>query len=72
MVPGAGIQLRYLTERAIPYDWADALDTSFAARLQDRNLAALANRSTIGTLLEQAHPKADYSRQAPVSLYCAS
>ena len=45
---------------AHPYDWAEAFDTSFTARLQDRNFAALANRSGMGTLLQQAHPTVDH------------
>ncbi|MBA85392.1 4,5-DOPA-extradiol-dioxygenase [Thalassobius sp. S69A] len=45
---------------ARPYDWATEFDTRFASLLEDRNMAALADPQTFGTLLRQAHPSVDH------------
>jgi len=43
-----------------PYDWALEFDTNFASLLEDRNMAALADRDTFGNLLRMAHPSLDH------------
>ena len=63
MILGSGNivhNLREMRQGAQPYEWAEAFYTSFTARLQDRNFAALASRSEMGTMLQQAHPTVDH------------
>ncbi len=45
---------------ARPHDFAVEFDTLFADRLGDRDLAALADRQGLGTLLRMAHPSVDH------------
>ncbi len=45
---------------ARPHDFALEFDTLFADRLGDRDLAALADRQGLGTLLRMAHPSVDH------------
>ncbi|MBD5782299.1 4,5-DOPA dioxygenase extradiol [Pelagicoccus sp. NFK12] len=42
------------------YDWASEFDARFAQLLEERNLAALASRSELGSLFRQAHPTVDH------------
>ncbi|WP_103256858.1 4,5-DOPA dioxygenase extradiol [Tabrizicola aquatica] len=43
-----------------PLDFALEFDQLFASRLQDRNLASLADRDALGSLLRMAHPTVDH------------
>ncbi|MDU8945745.1 4,5-DOPA-extradiol-dioxygenase [Ovoidimarina sediminis] len=43
-----------------PHDFALDFDALFAARLSDRNVAALADRESLGELLSLAHPTVDH------------
>ena len=43
-----------------PLDFALEFDQLFASRLQDRNLASLADREGLGSLLRMAHPTVDH------------
>jgi 4,5-DOPA dioxygenase extradiol len=43
-----------------PQDFAIEFDESFAARLEARDLSALADRAAMGSLLSEAHPTVDH------------
>ena len=52
--------LRALRMDGKPQDFALEFDTLFADRLADRDMAALADRQQLGSLLRQAHPTVDH------------
>jgi 4,5-DOPA dioxygenase extradiol len=52
--------LRAMRPGGAPLDFALAFDRLFADRLADRDLAALADRAGLGTLLQAAHPTVDH------------
>lgn len=49
-----------MTKGAAPFDWAQAFDTRFAERLEDRDFAALADRKTFDGAFMQSHPTHDH------------
>jgi len=42
------------------FDWAEAFDSGFSSKLADRDLAGLADRQGMGSLLSMAHPTVDH------------
>ncbi|MEM7378926.1 MAG: 4,5-DOPA dioxygenase extradiol [Pseudomonadota bacterium] len=49
-----------LTRDGHTHAWASEFDAMVAQKLSDRDVAALADRHTLGTLLQQAHPTVDH------------
>lgn len=43
-----------------PYDWAVEFDELVASKLAERDLAALSDRNSLGSLLKMAHPSVDH------------
>ncbi|MBS8228511.1 4,5-DOPA dioxygenase extradiol [Vannielia litorea] len=52
--------LRAMRPGGAPLDFAEAFDTLFADRLEQRDMAALADREQLGSLLRMAHPSHDH------------
>ncbi|WP_068116406.1 4,5-DOPA dioxygenase extradiol [Tropicimonas marinistellae] len=52
--------LRAMRMGGRPHDWAAEFDTFFAERLAARDMRALANRESLGALLQIAHPSVDH------------
>lgn len=52
--------LRAMRQGGAPLDWATEFDGFFAERLAARDIAALADRSALGGLLQMAHPTVDH------------
>jgi len=52
--------LRRMQPGAKPHDWAIEFDTYFADHLEARNLPALSDQKSMGSLLTMAHPSLDH------------
>ncbi|APX21576.1 MAG: 4,5-DOPA dioxygenase extradiol [Rhodobacteraceae bacterium] len=52
--------LRAMRFGGTPHDWAEEFDTLFADRLGAGDVATLADRGKLGTLLRMAHPSLDH------------
>ncbi|SOC14634.1 4,5-DOPA dioxygenase extradiol [Rhodobacter sp. JA431] len=52
--------LRAMRPGGKPHDFALEFDTLFAEKLEERDLATLADRAKLGTLLTQSHPSIDH------------